>query len=98
MNSVVRIGIVEIESLETRWLKTPGDSQEYYLHYMEWPEECDGILVQQLNRRQNENALLVFDPASGESRRLLEESDAAWVDTRTGNRSIPGGLAVFTTL
>jgi dipeptidyl-peptidase-4 len=84
-NSSVRAGVVSLDSGQITWLQIPGDPREHYLHSMEWPDRAGGILVQQLNRLQNQNRVFLADPVSGTARELLLETDAAWVDVRTEN-------------
>ncbi len=80
-NSAVRIGVVNVESKKTRWMKTPGDPRDNYLARMEW---MDGTTVgiQQLNRLQNQNDLLLADARSGDVRRVFRDENKAWVDTQ----------------
>ena len=35
-NSAVRIGVVNVESRKTKWMKTPGDPRDNYLARVEW--------------------------------------------------------------
>jgi dipeptidyl-peptidase-4 len=79
-NSAVRIGVVNVESRKTRWMKTPGDPRDNYLARVEW---MDGTTVgiQQLNRLQNQNDLLLADARTGEARRVFRDENKAWVDT-----------------
>ena len=60
-NSACRLGCVELSSGETRWLELPGDSRDHYVARMQWAGNSHQLLVQQLNRRQNANRLLLLD-------------------------------------
>ena len=90
-NSAVRIGVVNVKSKKTRWMKTPGDPRDNYLARMEW---MDGTTVgiQQLNRLQNQNDLLLADARTGEVRRVFRDENRAWVDTEDIT-SIDGGTS-----
>ncbi|MFK8113345.1 MAG: prolyl oligopeptidase family serine peptidase, partial [Rubripirellula sp.] len=85
-NPTVRIGVIEGESEQTRWIDLPGDPQQHYvprLHFLpvKSPEDSDPrILIQQLNRLQNANRLFLADFRSGVVSDVLTESDDAWVD------------------
>jgi len=46
---------------------------------LEWRETGE-LLLQQLDRAQSRNRLYLADPASGECRILVEESDSTWVE------------------
>ena len=77
--SPARIGVIDIETGNTNWLAIPGDPQQHYLPRMEWNSPTE-ILVQQLNRKQNESRIFSCNPASGEAKLIQTESDAAWID------------------
>jgi dipeptidyl-peptidase-4 len=85
-NSAARIGVVNAQGGETVWLQIPGDSREYYLAKMEWAG--DKVVVQQFNRRQNCNVVMVTEPKTGKVRTLLSEEDAAWVENNNEFRWI----------
>ena len=78
-NSAVRVGVVDVSSRTTQWMKTPGDPRDTYLARMEW-RDAGTLAIQQLNRLQNQNDFLVADAGSGEVRRVFRDSDKAWVD------------------
>jgi dipeptidyl-peptidase-4 len=78
-NSAVRIGVVDVASRETRWMKTPGDPRDSYLARLEW-RDAQTVAIQQLNRLQNQNDLLVADVRSGEVQRIFRDSSATWVE------------------
>jgi dipeptidyl-peptidase-4 len=78
MNSAVRAGVVGAEGGPTVWLKIPGDERDNYIVQMGWVK--NQILVQQFNRTQNTNRVMLADGKSGEAKALLTETDAAWVE------------------
>jgi dipeptidyl-peptidase 4 len=80
-NSGVRIGVVNVESKKTRWMKTPGDPRDNYLARMEWMDGST-VGIQQLNRLQNQNDLLLADARTGEVRRVFRDENKAWVDAQ----------------
>lgn len=81
-NSAARIGVVSAEGGKTQWMNVPGDSRNQYIAAMEWAGNSDELLIQQLNRLQNENQVRVCDARTGQTRVILTERDAAWVDVR----------------
>src|SRR5439155_8238512 len=93
-NSAVRIGVVPADSGATRWMKTPGDPRNTYLASLQWTSDSRALLIQQLNRLQNTNDLLVADARSGDVRRAYRDSGKAWVDTSDDLTEIDGGRAV----
>ncbi len=80
--SPVKIGVVDISNAKTTWMKIPGDASQNYLPRMEWLS-ANEILVQQLNRHQNESRIYTCNPKSGESKMLYSEKDKAWIDVYT---------------
>ncbi|HQU58421.1 MAG TPA: DPP IV N-terminal domain-containing protein, partial [Saprospiraceae bacterium] len=80
--SPVRIGVVDVASAKTSWMKPPGDPQEHYIPRMEWTPDGREIILQQLNRKQNESKLMLCNPGTGEARTIYQEQDDAWVATK----------------
>ena len=79
-NSAARIGVVSADGGKVRWLDVPGDPREHYLPHMEWTPDGARLLLQQFNRLQNANRVMVADPASGTTRTVLTETDPAWLE------------------
>jgi len=80
MNSSARVGVLSLNSGETTWTKVEGDPRNQYIARMEWARNSDELMLQLLNRRQNENRVLLADADTGEVRTILTETDDAWVD------------------
>jgi len=55
--SPVRIGIASVENDNIKWMNIPGDPQQHYIPRMEWAANPNEIVLQQLNRKQNESKL-----------------------------------------
>ncbi len=81
-NSAARLGVVSAAGGAVTWLKAPGDPREHYLPSAEWTPDGAKILVQQFNRLQNKLTVMLADPASGEAKPLLTETDKAWVENK----------------
>jgi len=77
--SPAKIGVVDIDNGRTTWLNIPGDPQQHYLPRMEWNSPAE-ILLQQLNRKQNESRIFSCNPINGEARLIYSEKDAAWIE------------------
>lgn len=77
--SSARIGVIEVDSKEIKWLEIPGDPVQNYLPRLQWIGN-DRILVQQLNRHQNENRLWLVNLENGEMENFYTDTDEAWVD------------------
>lgn len=79
-NSAVRIGVVSLDTRQTQWMATPGDPRNTYLARLEW-RDPQTLAIQQLNRLQNQNDLLLADAGTGEVRRVFRDSSTSWVET-----------------
>ena len=79
-NSSCRVGVVDIAAAKTRWIETPGDPREHYIARMQWVPESNQLLLQQLNRLQNTNRLILANAQTGKARTILTETDDAWVN------------------
>ena len=91
-NSAARIGVVKASGGETNWLDIPGDPREHYLAKMEW--HGGEIVVQQFNRLQNTNRVMLSRPYDGLQpyrTHLSREKDDAWVENDNDFRWIDDG-------
>lgn len=78
-NSAVRIGIVPVDGGETVWVKSAEPLREHYIPRMEWVDGST-LVVQNMNRLQNRNDVLLADVATGETRRILRDENTSWVE------------------
>ena len=92
-NSSARIGIVLAAGGETTWLDMPGDPRNHYLARMEWAASPDEVIVQRLNRLQNENVVMLGDRRTGAVRTVLTDRDDAWVNVVNDLQWLDGGRA-----
>ncbi|WP_143313179.1 S9 family peptidase [Chitinophaga eiseniae] len=81
--SACRIGVVDIATANTRWMNVPGDQQQHYIPRMEWVPGKKQLIIQQLNRKQNESKIMLCDAANGKVHTLYEEKDSAWIDVKS---------------
>jgi dipeptidyl-peptidase-4 len=87
--SPAKIGVVDITSEKTNWLRFPGDPRQHYLPRMEWLTASE-LFVQQLNRKQNESKIFSCNPETGESKVVFSERDDAWIDIYTPWENVYG--------
>jgi dipeptidyl-peptidase-4 len=78
--SSCRVGVVKIANGKTAWMDVPGDPVQHYLVRMEFIPSSGNLLIQQLNRKQNDSKLYVAEVTSGSTKLIQEETDEAWVD------------------
>lgn len=80
--SPVKIGVVTVKSGETKWMNIPGDAANNYLPRMEW-SGADELIVQQLNRKQNQSTLYFCNATTGAAKEFYKETDNAWIDIKS---------------
>ena len=83
-NSAARVGVVRASGGATRWFDIAGDPRNNYLPRMEWASS-DEVVIQQLNRLQNTNIVMLGDIRNGKVRPILTEKDETWVDVGWGD-------------
>jgi dipeptidyl-peptidase-4 len=81
-NSAGRIGVVSATGGATTWLTIDGDPRNQYLARMDWAGLANSseLLIQRMNRPQNEIDVLLADARTGTVKTILVERDSAWVD------------------
>lgn len=80
--SPVKIGVVTIKTQKTVWMNIPGDADNNYLPRMEW-SGADELVVQQLNRKQNESKLYFCNATTADAKVFYTETDKAWIDIKS---------------
>jgi dipeptidyl-peptidase-4 len=78
--SACKVGVVTISDAKTTWMDVPGDVSQNYLVRMEFIPSTNNLLIQQLNRKQNQSKLYIAEALKGTTNSIYEESDEAWVD------------------
>lgn len=81
--SVVRIGVVNAAGGRTTWMNIPGNAQQHYLPRMEWTGDNKTLIVQQMNRKQNESKIFICSADKGTTKEIYTESDKAWIDIKS---------------
>lgn len=83
-NSAARVGVIGSSGGNTRWFDVPGDPRNNYLPRMEWAASSSEVVIQQLNRLQNTDLVMLGDIRSGKVRTVLTEKEDTWVDVGWG--------------
>ena len=78
-NPEVRIGVIDVESGEERWMDV-GIDEEHYVPRIYWTSDPNTLAVVTLNRAQNHMRLFFFDVRTGERRLVMEERSETWID------------------
>jgi dipeptidyl-peptidase 4 len=78
--SPFKIGVVDISTAKTKWMNIPYDNVlGSYVPRMEWAGSKE-VIIQHLNRKQNESRVMLCDIATGNAKTIYEEKDPAWID------------------
>lgn len=86
--SAAKIGVIDIETKNTSWMKIPGDSKQHYLPRLQWIPGSEQLLVQQLNRKQNHLKIYTCNVSSGLSEVIYEEKENTWIDLFTADLTV----------
>lgn len=78
--SACRIGVANISTGATTWMNVEGDPREHYIVRAEFIPGTGDLLLQQLNRKQNESKIIRCQTSSGNTTAIYTEKDEAWVD------------------
>ena len=77
--SPTKIGVVDLATAKTQWMKIEGDPRQNYLVKMEWSSKND-LIIQQLSRKQNVSKLYLANAGTGAAKVLWSDTDKAWID------------------
>jgi dipeptidyl-peptidase-4 len=81
--SSCKIGVVDVNTGVTKWMDVPGDQVQHYIPRMEWTTNSNEIILEQLNRAQNESRIFVANVSNGTAHIIHEEHDKAWIDGKS---------------
>lgn len=86
------IWFYDLASQSTKKADIAGDEVQNYIPRMEWVLDSRSVILQQLNRKQNQSKIIVADADSGSSKTIHTETDAAWIDIKSRwNDNDPSG-------
>ncbi|MEO5999073.1 MAG: DPP IV N-terminal domain-containing protein [Chitinophagaceae bacterium] len=80
--SPYNIGVITITGATIKWMNIPGDHRNSYLPRMEWAGNSNELIIQQLNRKQNESRLMLCNINSGNVVEIYKENDEAFIDVK----------------
>jgi dipeptidyl-peptidase 4 len=79
--SPYRIGVIDIATAKTVWMDIPTDPVlRSYVPRMAWADNDHELIIQHLNRKQNECELILCNTTNGSSHIIYRETDSAWID------------------
>jgi dipeptidyl-peptidase 4 len=94
-NSASRVGVVNVKGGPTRWIHTPGDPRENYIARMDWAGNSNQLVLEYLNRLQNNNRVLLAEANTGDVHTVLEDTDPKWVDLMDSFQWAEGGKSLL---
>jgi dipeptidyl-peptidase 4 len=80
--SPYKIGVVNVTTGTTQWMDIPEDPRQTYLPRMEWAANSSELILQQLNRKQNDSKIFLSNVATGNTTLLYEEHDSAYIECK----------------
>jgi len=85
------IYVVNVASGASTKMNVPGDAQQHYIPRMEWAANSNEVVIQQLNRKQNESKIMYCNAASGNAQEIYSEMSNAWIDVKARWSEDPTG-------
>lgn len=83
-NPLVKMGVVDINTALTVWVKT-DESIDQYIAWPNWKPDSKALMIQVLNRDQDDMRFILADINTGEFKEIYKEKRETWVDFFTDN-------------
>ncbi|WP_164126151.1 S9 family peptidase [Sphingobacterium luzhongxinii] len=80
--SATSIWVYDLNNSTNKPMDIPGDPSQHYIPRMEWTLDAKSVILQQLNRKQNESKIMLSDANTGTSHTIHTETDPAWIDIK----------------
>jgi dipeptidyl-peptidase 4 len=78
-NPRVKMGIADISTGKTTWVKTDY-SVDQYIAWPFWTPDSKKLAIQVLNRDQNDLRIILADPISGDFSQIYQEAWKTWIE------------------
>lgn len=78
-NSIVKIGVYDLESGETTWVDI-GEETDQYIPRINWTQDANVLAIRRMNRLQNKQDLMLANATTGETRIIKTETSDTWID------------------
>lgn len=90
--SACSIWTYQLTTDATTSIQVPGDAIQHYIPRMEWSLDSKQIILQQLNRKQNESKIYLVDVATNTPKNIYTETSDSWIDIKSRwNNNDPSG-------
>ncbi len=77
--SGAKIGLIDLSTKKINWIPIVGDPIQNYLPGVQWVND-DLLLIQQLNRKQNQLFVWAFQPSTQNLRKVYTEKEETWIE------------------
>ena len=78
-NPKVKMGVADLSTGKTTWVKTDADTDQY-IAWPSWTPDSRKLMVQILNRDQNDMKFILADVTTGGFTEVYRETRPTWVD------------------
>ncbi|MBM3435729.1 MAG: S9 family peptidase, partial [Bacteroidetes bacterium] len=78
--SAAKVGYIDVQTGKINWISIPGEPRDNYIPRMQWVGNTNKLLIRQINRKQNEENLWVYDVMGADLKKIYTEKDEAWID------------------
>ena len=78
-NPKVKMGIADIATAKTVWVKTDYNVDQY-IAWPFWTPDSKKLAIQVVNRDQNDIKIILADPSTGDFTQIYNESRKTWVE------------------
>ena len=83
-NSGAKIGVVSIPKQNTEpktvWVTLPGVPKDMYIPRMNWADNSNQVLIQQMNRKQDTNTVFYADAITGDISKAFVEQEETFIE------------------
>lgn len=80
-NSAVKVGYIPVEGGNSVWFDIEGDSRNNYIPRMEFIPNSNELIIQQMNRQQNKNNVIIAKIGTSKTEIIYTDTDSAWLET-----------------
>jgi len=78
-NPEVKVGVIDINSGETLWADFDSKEDQYFGMPI-WRPDSEALLIQWMNRDQNDFRLYSFSPSNGSKTEIYKENQPTWIE------------------
>lgn len=93
-NPEVKVGLVAVEDGKVVWADF-NEKDDQYFGKPFWRQDGSNLLVQWMNRDQNNLKLYEVNPADGSKKEIYDEKQPTWIDWIAGIEQLPDGFLMI---